>query len=211
MLNITIEAFLLGISTGVYCFSQCGIVFIPYIFSENRKDVKGYCPVVFQYLLGRFTAYVLVGLIVGYLGQTMFSSSFFKSNAGLEIIIGISYLILSVLLIFNAFFDTKKESCRFMRFKKYSHYPALLGIFTGLNICPPFILAITKAFNAKDIIMSAVFFIMFFIATSVFILPFIFSGFLKKTDVIKYIARVTSVLAGVYLAIQSVSYIYNAI
>ncbi len=209
MLNITIEAFMLGISTGVYCFSQCGIVFIPYIFSENKNRIREHLPLVFQFLFGRFIAYAAIGIIVGYIGQTMYSSQFFASNQYLNIIIGSSYLILSSLLIINAFFIKKKESCKFVKFKKYSHYPALLGIFTGINICPPFILAITKAFNARNIAMGTLFFVMFFTATSVFILPFVFSGLLKKTDIIKTIARATSLLAGVYLAIQGAISIYS--
>jgi len=211
MLNLSIEAFLLGISTGAYCFSQCGLVFIPFALSENGTNIRTNNQIVLEFLFGRFAAYSLAGLIVGFLGQTFNNKySFFENDSGLRIIIGSSYIILSVLLIVNAFYYNKKnETCRFTRFKKYSHFPFVLGIFTGVNICPPFILAITKAFETQSIMMGFSFFIIFYIATSIFILPLIFSGFLKRMEAVKIVARITSVLAGIYLGIQGIGYLIN--
>ena len=211
MLNLSIEAFLLGISTGAYCFSQCGLVFIPFALSENGTNIRTNNQIVLEFLFGRFAAYSLAGLIVGFLGQTFNNKySFFENDSGLRIIIGSSYIILSVLLIVNVFYYNKKnETCRFTRFKKYSHFPFVLGIFTGVNICPPFILAITKAFETQSIMMGFSFFIIFYIATSIFILPLIFSGFLKRMEAVKIVARITSVLAGIYLGIQGIGYLIN--
>lgn len=211
MLNLSIEAFLLGISTGAYCFTQCGLVFIPYALSENGTNIKTNNRIVFEFLFGRFAAYSLTGMVVGFIGQTVNSQySFFESDSTVRIIIGCSYIILSVLLILNSFYyNRKNESCRFNKFKKYSHFPFVLGIFTGVNICPPFILAITKAFETKSIIMGFLFFIIFYIATSIFILPMIFSGFLKRMEAVKIVARLTSVLAGIYLGIQGIGYLIN--
>ena len=210
MFNIAADAFLLGMSTGVYCFSQCGLVFIPYIFSENKNGLRSHSLLVSKFLLGRFAAYTIIGLLIGFLGERANAKSLFEA-APADLIIGISYIILSALLIFNAIYNrNKKEHCRMDKLKKFSYFPALLGIFTGINICPPFILAITKSFETKSMILGAVFFIIFFIATSIFILPLIFTGFFKKMDEIKFIARIVSVLAGVYLGIQGVFYLLNS-
>jgi sulfite exporter TauE/SafE len=210
MFNIAADAFLLGISTGVYCFSQCGLVFIPYIFSENKSGLKSHSQLVSKFLLGRFAAYTAIGLLIGFLGERANAKSVFEA-APVGLIIGISYVILSALLIFNTINNrNKKEHCRMDKLKRFSYFPALLGIFTGINICPPFFLAITKSFETKSMISGAVFFIIFFIATSIFILPLIFTGLLKKIDEIKIIARIVSLLAGAYLGFQGVLYLMSS-
>jgi sulfite exporter TauE/SafE len=210
MFNLAAEAFLLGISTGVYCFSQCGLVIIPYIFAENKTGIKSHSLLVSKFLLGRFTAYTATGLLIGFLGERVRDTSFFEAAWG-ETLIGVSYSLLSFLLIFNAIYNrTKKDNCRFNKLKKFSYFPVLLGIFTGINICPPFIAAITKSFETKSMALGALFFMLFFVATSIFILPLIFSGLLKKINEIKIIARFVSVLAGIYIGIQGLFYILNS-
>jgi sulfite exporter TauE/SafE len=209
MFNLAADAFLLGISTGVYCFSQCGLVFIPYIFTENKTSVKSHSLLVSKFLLGRFVAYTATGFFIGFLGERANAKSFFEA-APAELIIGISYIILSVILIYNAVYNRNaKENCRYEKLKRFSYFPALLGIFTGINICPPFILAITKSFETKSMILGAVFFMIFFLATSIFILPLVFTGLLKRMDEIRFIARIVSVLAGAYLGIQGVFYLMS--
>jgi sulfite exporter TauE/SafE len=210
MFNLATEALLLGVSTGMYCFSQCGLVIIPYIFTDNNTGIKSHSLIVGEFLLGRFIAYTATGLLIGFLGERASATPVFGA-ARFEIFIGISYIILSALLIFNAIYNrTKKDSCRFNKLKKFSYFPVLLGIFTGINICPPFIAAITKSFETKSMTLGALFFMLFFAATSVFILPLIFSGLLKRIDEIKIISRFVSVLAGIYIGFQGLIYLFNA-
>jgi sulfite exporter TauE/SafE len=211
MITFATDAFLLGISTGIYCFSQCGLVLIPYIFAERESGLKRQSLIVSKFLLGRFAAYTATGLLIGFLGERANAASFFKAVPE-DLILGISYIALSSLLIYNSIRNRgRKQNCRYNNLKRFSYFPVLLGIFTGLNICPPFILAITKSFETKSILFGTLFFIIFFIATSVYILPLIFTGFLKKMDKIRVIARYVTILAGIYLAIQGSFSILNTL
>lgn len=207
MYSFISEAFLLGISTGVYCFSQCGIVFIPYIFSENGSGMKSRTRIVLQFLSGRFIAYTGIGFLSGLLGQHL-SVLFTNYEPVFRIVFASSYLILSILLIINAIFTTVNHTtCRLKIAKSNSRFPILLGLFTGLNICPPFIAAVARAFDSGSIFTGGAFFVVFFIATSLFILPLIFSGLLKRKDAVNNIARICSVLAGIFLAIKGAGYL----
>ncbi len=208
--NIIIEAFLLGISTGVYCFSQCGIVLVPYIFSEENTKIKDNSIAVFKFLLGRFFAYLLIGALIGFLGQTVNDGFLTIPESILGKIVGVSYITLSLLLILNATSHLKKNGnyCRkYNRYKTYLHLPVILGLITGINVCPPFLLAATKVFELGNTVSGMLFFLVFYVGTSLFLLPFSFSGVFKKIEGIKTIAQFTSVMVGIYLGIYGTLYI----
>ena len=211
MSSVIVEAFLLGISTGVYCFSQCGIVLAPYIFSEENTKIKDNSIAVFKFLLGRFFAYLLVGGLIGFLGQTV-NNGFLSVPENISgKIVGFSYIVLSLLLILNATSHLKKNSnyCRkYNRYKTYLHLPVILGLITGINVCPPFLLAATKVFEIGNAAAGILFFLVFYIGTSLFLLPFSFSGVFKKIKGIKTIAQFTSVIVGIYLGITGALYIF---
>jgi len=209
--NIIAEAFLLGISTGIYCFSQCGIVLAPYIFSEENTKLKDNSIAVFKFLLGRFFAYLLVGGLIGFLGQAVSNGFLSVSESILGKIVGFSYIALSLLLILNATSHLNKHGnyCRkYDRFKTYLHLPVILGLITGINVCPPFLLAATKVFEIGNAAAGVLFFLVFYIGTSLFLIPFSFSGVFKKIEGIKTIAQYTSVMVGIYLGLNGVLYIW---
>jgi sulfite exporter TauE/SafE len=209
MLSIITEAFMLGLSTGVYCFSQCGIVIVPYLFTNESNGVKKRSYLILNFLSGRFIAYILIGLIAGYLGMR-FSTLLKEYDNIFKIIITISYFALSFLLIFNSFHKYKNhESCKYRNKKLYNSFPILLGLFTGVNICPPFIAAAARAFNTSSVFKGGLFFVIFFIATSIFILPLTFTGLMKNSEILRKVARITSIMAGVYLTVMGFGYLFG--
>jgi sulfite exporter TauE/SafE len=211
MFILIVESFLLGLSTGPYCFSQCGMVLIPYLCAKDENGIRWYSSTVLKFLSGRFVSYIFVGMFTGYLGQ-LIDCSLLNSVAFVHVFsLGISYFVLAMILIYNAISKRRNKSCGSGKCGKRNRIPILLGLFTGINVCPPFLLAVSKAFDTKDVFSGALFFVIFFTATSVFILPLMFSWLLNRIDSIKIIARFVSVFLGMYLAVQGIVYTISAV
>jgi sulfite exporter TauE/SafE len=192
------EGIILGLGTGTICLAYCGPVLIPYLFGENRNIPTNFY-YVFLFLTGRLAAYIAVGFIAGTAG------TLFLQPSGLKILfIGISYIVLSVLLIIYGFYQFKevclgKTQTKFaLKYAKNRPFlvPIIGGILTGVNICPPFILAITKAAAAHNIGDSILFFLLFFLGTSVYFIPLPFIGIFKRQQVLRIIGKFASILAG---------------
>ncbi|MEW6041204.1 MAG: sulfite exporter TauE/SafE family protein [Elusimicrobiota bacterium] len=82
------------------------------------------------------------------------------------------------------------------RFFPTNKFPILMGIFTGFNICPPLLLAVTYVFNMRDISKGFVFFFVFFIFSSSYLVPFLFIGYFSRFEKIRWVAQMSAILAG---------------
>jgi len=196
------EGILLGLSTGAVCLAYCGPVLIPYLMGEN-KGVKTNFAYVSLFLSGRLLAYLVIGLVAGVAGTYIFRSS--ELNV---LIFGFSYVILSVLLIAYGFYRFKevclgngRAKVAYRRFGKMPYLiPVVGGFMTGVNICPPLLLAFTKAASTQDVAGSVLFFLMFFIGTSLFFIPLPFLGLFQRQKALRTIGKFAAIIAGaVYL------------
>lgn len=73
-----------------------------------------------------------------------------------------------------------------------------LGFLAGINLCPPFLLAVTTVFDAGGALKGMLFFPVFFVATGIYLLPLLFSGLASRFAVVRFAGRVAAVLAGAY-------------
>jgi sulfite exporter TauE/SafE len=194
------EGFFLGLSTGMVCIAYCGPILVPYLLGEG-KGLKKNTAAVAYFLSGRLLAYLLVGLLVGFLGKIILQSSALKNY-----ILASAFLFLSVLLIVYGFYRfgevcLGKKSRNVLK-KTRLHWPVLVpaagGFVTGMNICPPFLLAITSALGTINISQSIWLFFMFFLGTSVYFIPFPFLGLLQRQQVLKIIGKFAAILTGLY-------------
>lgn len=196
-MNIS-EGVLLGLGTGSACIASCGPVLIPYLLGENKGIGRNFS-YVFLFLTGRLVAYLTIGLVAGIAGKLIFQPSSY-----MVVITGISYLLLSALLIYYGFFQFK-EVCMgkaqtkiaLKHFKGMPYMAPLIGgLLTGLNVCPPLILAATAAAATHSIFNSLIFFMMFFIGTSVYFIPLPLIGAFKKQQALRVIGKFAAILAG---------------
>ncbi|MFN8258471.1 MAG: sulfite exporter TauE/SafE family protein [Bacteroidales bacterium] len=198
----TTEGILLGLSTGAVCVAYCGPVLIPFLLAERGKINKNILFVVL-FLSGRLVAYIFTGFIVGLLGTS------FLTQADLKIkTMGIIYIVLASLLITYGFYRFR-EICLGRVHKRINSaigkkFPFIIplagGAITGLNLCPPFMLAIARAASSGDLSGSIWFFLMFFLGTSVYFLPMPFIGVLHRARVLQIIGKFAAILAGfIYL------------
>jgi len=198
------EGFVLGLSTGAVCIAYCGPVLVPYLMGEGRSVVKS-AGVVALFLSGRLAAYLLMGTLAGLLGKAFLQTAGFKS-----ILMGITNMALAVMLLLYGFYRFKEvclgKSQPMIEKIVGARLPYLVplagGAITGINICPPFLLAFTQAATMNQMAGSILYFMMFFLGTSIYFVPFPFIGFFKRQQVMRIIGKFAAILAGLYYFYQ---------
>jgi len=188
MYSIFLQPILLGLSVGVFCFTYCIPFIAPYIVAEKR-EIKKNLGVILKFIFGRFSGYVLFGAVFGYLGEKIASQT-------VNLILIISLMALSLLLIIYAlgFLKPKWSFCSAKFFKQKS--PLLMGFLMGINICPPFLMSLAYVFTLHSAIKGMVYFIMFFLGTSFYFLPF---------------ARISALIVGIVFLVYGIYYISRGV
>jgi hypothetical protein len=77
---------------------------------------------------------------------------------------------------------------------------ALLGLLTGVGLCPPFIAAGVRAAQLGSVWGAFVFFAAFFVGTSLWFIPFIGIGWIRRNEAVLTVARMAMVLIALYYA-----------
>jgi sulfite exporter TauE/SafE len=193
------QGVLLGLSTGIFCLVTCAPVYVPFVLSEDRK-LWGNILAVGEIATGRLIAYLLFGLILGIIGTQI-------SGPWLNKAIGITMILLSVLMLI--FVVTTKWPhfglCKLS--KKYVNYPAFFGFLTGINVCPPFLLAMSIALSYTSIAGSIFLFGGFFVGTSFYLIMLVPLGLAAKVESIRQIGMITAVMSGVLFLVLGLGYL----
>jgi hypothetical protein len=80
-----------------------------------------------------------------------------------------------------------------------------LGFLTGINLCPPFLVAGVRAAQLAHLSAALLFFVCFFAGTAIWFFPFLSLGFLKRTPAIVTVARMVAVLLACWYGFSGVS------
>jgi len=207
-----LDGFILGLSNGVACIATCAPVLIPYLLGEGKGIVRNYW-VTGQFLFGRLLGYLLFAILAWTISRTILQEAGLRS-----IIIGVAYILFSVLLIFYGFFKKAEHSCqtackrnKYQRLSAIS--PALLpvaaGLATGLSFCPPFLLAFTGAAKQTSLLMNLLFFFSFFLGTSILFVLAPFVGVFKKFSVLQIVGKLAAGLMGLYYLYSGIIMLYQ--
>jgi hypothetical protein len=157
--------------------------------------------VVFRFLMGRLLGYLLFGVVAWALGRSL------PHTAGSgEAIVGVIYLALSILLVLYGFLDIKPSCDRLgigalaLRITARSPLlvPVAAGLATGLNFCPPFLIALVGSAQTGTLQGSLIFFFSFFLGTAIFFLPAPFLGLLRAIPVVRTVGKMAIGLIGLY-------------
>ncbi len=193
--------FLLGVSTGIFCFTYCVPFIAPVLVSEQR-EFKQNLRIILKFILGRLSGYILFGAIFGYLGERI-------SNYAVNLILTISLIVLSVILIFYSLglLKTKKLFCSAEYLKFKVSIPFLLGFLMGINVCPPFLMSLAYVFRLHSVFGGIIYFLMFFLGTTIYFFPLIFLGLLGKMKEFRVMARIAGILVGFSFLVYGIYYI----
>ncbi len=197
MLQILIEGFILGLSTGTICLMTCAPIYLPYLISEDRKLSKGFLTVI-EISVGRFFSYIAFGAVAGYAGAQI-------GSIDRELFTSIAYILLSAYLVLSAVRTRKKEKkCHIPKMTRLTKSAFLLGVLTGISFCPAFLIALSKAVNLGGALSGMMLFLGFFFGTSVFLMPLAFVGQLSKINKMKLVAQFASIFIAVWFTFSGV-------
>jgi hypothetical protein len=134
-------------------------------------------------------------------GQTILLASSWR-----DIIIGSANMILAVFLVLYGFFrigavcPAEQVGRRLQRINTWWPFmlPATMGLFTGLNFCPPFLLAFANAAGETSLFQTLAFFFLFFLGTSIFFIPFPLIGGLRRVTVLAVVGKLAAGIMGIY-------------
>jgi sulfite exporter TauE/SafE len=193
-----VQAFLLGLASGVTCLAFCAPVLVPLVLGEARGVGRSFL-VVAQFLGGRLAGYLLFGFLAWEAGRLASAAG---THRGLAF--GVTYVLLALLLLLYAVFrrtavcagELPGVRARLARWP--AALPAGLGFLTGINICPPFLLAFAGAAESRSVWGSLLFFLLFFAGTSIYMLPLSLAGAFRRFQAAQRVGRLVAVCMGLY-------------
>jgi sulfite exporter TauE/SafE len=202
MIATLAQGFLLGLATGTTCLATCGPVYAPYLMQYDRSLPKSLL-VVLELSAGRFISYLIVGAAAGLLGRQIdFQEKGLITAAG--------YSLFSVFLLVTTFRTHQRDQCcPTGRWVGIIDRPLVLGILTGINICPPFLLALTKAFSGTGPLNGITLFAAFFVGTSIWLAPIAAFGLLGERKLFRAAARWGAVAISSWFLVLAGLQIYN--
>lgn len=197
MIKTLIEGAALGLATGSACLITCTPIYLPYLISEDRKLSKSLLAVL-EISIGRFVSYIAFGAVAGFTGAQI-------ATINRELFTSIAYILLSFYLVLSAVRTNKKsKSCHVPKFARFTKSGILLGVLTGINFCPSFLIALSKAVDLGGAVSGMMLFLGFFFGTSVFLLPLAFIGQISKVSKMKLVAQYASILVAIWFTFSGV-------
>ncbi|MCD4828914.1 MAG: sulfite exporter TauE/SafE family protein [Candidatus Cloacimonetes bacterium] len=186
-----LEGLALGLATGSVCLVTCSPIYLPFLLSEKRK-LGGSLLAVLEISAGRFFSYMAFGAAAGYLGANI-------GGVNRTLFTATAYLLLSVYMILTAVRTRRAEhKCHVPKWMSLTRSGFLLGVLSGLNLCPAFLIALSSAIHLAGALQGMMLFLGFFFGTSVFLIPLAFLSLLSNMRHLKSIARVAAVLVAVW-------------
>ena len=190
------KALLLGLSTGPFCLGFCLPVLFPLTCAAGRVTFRQRARTLAEFSLGRLLAYLAFGALVGFLGQRLTAPWSARIAGGAIICLALLLLGFGIMQTFPRLGICRHLECVLPA----KRFPVLMGLCTGLNACPPFLLAVTYVFTLGDVGGGLAFFAVYFMVASLYIIPMLFVGDAAKHAPVRWIAQISSILAGAVFA-----------
>lgn len=199
-----IEGFLLGLTLGTTCLVTCAPVYGTLILSKENSVSTG-VRTVFFISLGRFFSYALFGLLTGYAGGLI------GDFAERETVVAVSYLLVAAYLTYSALMQNRleKKCCAPSRMAKFAGNPFLIGVLTGISICPAFVGAIARGIESGGAIGGLMLFTGFFFGTTIYLLPLSFLSYFTKKRMFRYAGIAASILVACWFIYDGSSKLYD--
>lgn len=194
------QGLLLGLSTGITCLAYCSPVLVPYLLGEG-KSVRQTASTLSQFMLGRLLGYLLFAVFAWLVGYYLGALTDRR-----EMLMGLIYILLASLLFWYGLSQPVAPCAgRSLRARRTqislrhpSLVPLLMGLLTGLNLCPPFLLAFAVAGENPTLTHSLLFFLSFFLGTTLFFLPVALLGAFKCIPPLKIIGKLAAAVMSIY-------------
>ena len=198
---VFVEALTLGLASGPACVAACGPVIVPSLLTE-RAGLRPNAHFLLAFLGARFLGYVLFAVAAWELGvlASLLPGSRMSLTGGV-------YVLLACALSWYAFSPKRNcaHPCAGSKLVNIGETKmrgvagaAVLGLLTGLSLCPPFVAAGIRAAGLGSIAGALLFFAAFFVGTSVWFVPFAGLSCVKRNEYVITVARMATVLIAFY-------------
>ncbi len=207
-----LQGFLLGLANGASCLTACAPVLLPYMVSEGRSVRHNALPMI-SFLGGRLGGYLAFAAFAWEAGRWI------QAGPRSGLIFGSVYAVLACALVAYGFL-APSNACAAAGFgsrfastalRRPLLFPALLGLLTGLSLCPPFIAALAGATGQASLFSSLLFFFSFFAATSIYVIPFPLAGLLGRSQAIRITGRLAAGIMGCYYLYRGLIMIHGGL
>ena len=193
------EALVLGLATGPVCLASCGPVVLPWMLVQSQ-GVRAHGRQLSVFLAARLAGYLVFAAVAWYVGTTI-PRAIPQSWAGRSWIFGGTELLLAVALVVYAVGWPRRRctvqassSGELVQIGERRSGAVALGFLTGINLCPPFLVAGVRAAQQASLLAALVFFVFFFVGTAVWFLPFLSLGLVRRAPAVVTVARMVAVL-----------------
>lgn len=198
------QGFLLGLSTGLYCFASCGLLLAPFLLAEAQGPGKNVLYLLL-FLLGRLAGYTAAGAGAWLAGRIFFGAA----PAWRAYVFGTAYIALAAMLLVYAVRSSRCSECcgagtklapGLERPQRQGRLliPLIGGMATGFNVCPPFMLAFAAAAAQPTLAAGVGLFLMFYAGTSFFLLLLPMLGLLRRHGALRTIGLFSAGFVGVF-------------
>lgn len=170
---------------------------LPVLASDAKSGISRSTRRLLLFAAGRLFSYLMFGFAFGLAGGVLGRSS------RLGAIMPYAHLFLGLLMVLYATVHSFPHwgFCRLLGPQLGTgRYALILGMVTGLNLCPPFLLAATAAAELGRPLSGLLFFLAFFVGTSVWLLPLAFTGLVNRFEPVRVAGRILAAMAGLWFA-----------
>lgn len=195
------EALVLGLASGPACIAACGPVLVPSLLTE-RAGFRPHARYLSVFLSARLVGYMLFAVVAWELGALVS-----LPPTPRLLMMGVVYLLLACVLLWYAYSARRScaQPCAESKLVQIGESKnrglagaASLGLLTGLNLCPPFVVAGIRAAQLGSMAAALLFFAVFFLGTSIWFVPFVGLGCIVRNQAVITVARMAMVLIALY-------------
>ena len=183
----------MGLAAAPVCAGICVPALLPALLSRDDTRVRSHALSVGAFLAGRLLGYAAVGLLFGWLGTRVSGSSFYVASRLARALLGAALLLYAVS-------ETTRAGgfCRAVhRWGTAARFPLLIGLLSGVNLCPPFVAAVEQVASHGGALHGLAYFLVFFLATSLVTVPVFFVALGNIVQALRSIGRVACALVGI--------------
>jgi sulfite exporter TauE/SafE len=190
-------------AAGTACLAVCGCMLLPLVLAARRDLWRSY-GVLLQFSAGRLAAYLAVGALAGWGGALVHDTAWYPwANAGLTFLAGA--------LLLHWLAQPARRDCGAACGTTTATVPILLGVVTGLSICPPFVAALATAVTSGNILRGTMYFAAFFVGTTVYLLPLPLAGGLTRWPFWLRAGRMVGAVIGFVYCLTALQHAYGLV
>jgi hypothetical protein len=203
------EALVLGLATGPVCLATCGPVVVPWMMVQPR-GLGLHSRQLLLFLAARLAGYMVFAAAVWMVGSTIPRAWVGRTwlMGGIQLLLAVGLVVYAVGWPHRRCTAARSTS----RLVEIGETPRpmmsgalALGFLTGINLCPPFLVAGVRAAELEHLSAALLFFVCFFAGTAVWFLPFLSMGFVQRTPAVVTVARIVAVMLACWYGFSGVS------